>query len=125
MSFERRALIGRWFRVELDDHGREIMEIAQLAEDGSYEFHFTISQQENLIEESIEFGDWGLCGDIHFTITKGEVIDNETFSANTADPNNYHAYKVLSLNNQVFSYQHIETQEIYVLKRITENIGYC
>ncbi|WP_448550401.1 hypothetical protein [Thalassotalea fusca] len=125
MSFDRSALFGRWFRVELDENGREIMEIAQLAEDGSYEFHFTISHQENLIEESIEFGDWGICGEIHFTITKGEVIENEAFSANTADPDNYHAYKVLSLNNQEFTYQHVVSGEIYKLKRITENIGYC
>ena len=125
MIVERSAILGRWFRVELDEFGREIMEIAQLAEDGSYEFHFTISQQENLIEESIEFGDWGLCGDIHFTITKGEVIANETLPANTADPDNYHAYKVLSLNSKEFSYQHAVTGEIFVLKRITDNIGYC
>ena len=125
MSFDRSALFGRWFRVELDESGQKIIEIAQLAEDGSYEFHFTISYQDNLIEESIEYGDWGLCGDVHFTIAKGEVIGEEALPANAADPENYHAYKVLSLNSQEFTYQHVMTEEIYVLKRMNDNIGYC
>ncbi len=75
MKYERELLFGRWFREETDQPNRKIIEYAQLSADGSFEFTFITLQvkddePDEVIEQVIELGDWGLVGDIHFTITR-------------------------------------------------------
>lgn len=128
--YERNLLFGRWFREDTDDQNRKVVEYAQLSADGSFEFTFltlkiNTHKVEQIIDQVIELGDWGLVGDIHFTMTKNEVIDEQIYAADLNDKNNYHAYKVIQLDHQIFKYQHIESEEIYLMRKITDNIGHC
>ena len=130
MKYDREILFGRWFREETDDQNRKTAEYAQLNADGSFELTFVslktmIGKADEVIEQVIELGDWGLVADIHFTITKNEVINKQVYSADLNDKNNYHAYRVLQLNHHVFEYQHLETNEVYIMRKITDNIGHC
>lgn len=130
MKFERELLFGRWFREALDDQNRKIVEYAQISADGSFEFTFVtletkVDAADKIIEQVTELGDWGLVADIHFTITKNELVNEQLYSADLNDSNNYHAYKVLQLNHQLFEYQHIDTNEIFIMRKITDNIGHC
>ena len=84
-----------------------------------------MAQQIEIVEQVIELGDWGLVGDIHFTITKDEIVDDLLYAADLNDGNNYHAYKVLQLNHHVFEYQHVETNETFIMRKVTDNIGHC
>ncbi len=130
VKYDRELLFGRWFRHDIDEHNRKTVEYAQLSADGSFEFTFiTYTQKEGeteqVIEEVTELGDWGLVADIHFTITKNEVVDEQLYAADLNDSNNYHAYRVLQLNHHLFEYQHIDTDEIFIMRKITDNIGHC
>jgi len=126
MNLNRQQLIGTWFRNKVLGDGSVENEFAQIAEDGSYEFSFSIHDSEGLlIQESIELGDWGLVGDIHFTIAKAECIEEEQYQADFTDPDNYHAYKVVELNHQIFKYQHIVSNEVFIMKRVIDKIAYC
>lgn len=126
MQFERKQLMGAWYRSEIDENGDVHTEFSQLLEDGSYEFSFSIhNAQGEVVMQSLELGDWGLVGDIHFTIAKAEIIENEEFATDLADPNNYHAYKVIELNNQTFKYKHIVSNEVFILKRVVDKIAHC
>ncbi len=130
MKYERELLFGRWFREDTDDPSKKIVEYAQLSADGSFEFTFIMTvtksgEADQIVEQVTELGDWGLVGDIHFTITKNEVIDEQLYAADLNDNDNYHAYKVLQLNHHTFEYQHIETSEIFIMRKITDNIGHC
>ena len=126
MSYPRDLLFGRWYRNELDDEGNETVEYAQLSADGSFEFTFTmLDSKGNIIEEITELGDWGLVSDIHFTITKDELIDKELFAADLNNADNYQAYKVLALDHQIFHYQHLLTNEEYIMRRVVDNLGHC
>jgi len=123
-------LFGRWFREEIIDQNRKKTEYAQLSADGSFEFTFVTLETkpgaaDKIIDQVSELGDWGLVADVHFTITKNEVVDEQIYAADLNDRNNYHAYKVLQLNHHFFEYQHIETQEIFIMRKITDNIGHC
>ena len=62
---------------------------------------------------------------MHFTFTKSEMIDEEHYAADLNDPDNYHAYKVLTLDHHTFQYQHILTGEIYTLNKIVDAVGHC
>lgn len=126
MKYNRALLFGRWYRNDVDMNGSEIEEYAELSADGSFEFTFISTQRDTHLKESIvELGDWGLVGEIHFTITKNELIDQELYPADLNDSDNYQAYNVLKLDHQSFEYQHIETKEIFKMRKITDNIGHC
>jgi hypothetical protein len=124
--FERSLLFGRWYRSELTNQGIQTTEHAQMNADGSFEFSFIEQDSEaNITEQYTELGDWGLVGDIHFTITQAEENDGKQYAADLTDENNYHAYQVLQLDSQVFKYQHIVTKEVFILRRVIDKIAHC
>ncbi|MBL4899226.1 MAG: hypothetical protein JKX76_06195 [Colwellia sp.] len=126
MNYNRALLFGRWYRNDTDTKGLKVVEYAELSADGSFEFTFVSTEQEtNITEQIIELGDWGLVGNIHFTITKSELVDQQLYAADLNDSDNYQAYEVLKLDHQTFEYQHIETKEIFKMRKITDNIGHC
>lgn len=126
MNYNRALLFGRWYRNDIDEQGQQVVEYAELSADGSFEFTFVSTEQEtNITEQVIELGDWGLVGNVHFTITKSELIDQQLYAADLNDSDNYQAYNVLQLNHQVFEYQHIETKEIFMMRKVTDAIGHC
>jgi len=126
MNFDRQQLIGAWYRSETDSKHCVHTEFAQLLEDGSYEFSFSICNAKGEItEQSIEMGDWGLVGDTHFTIAKAEYANGEQYGTDLADPNNYHAYKVIELTDQIFKYKHIVSNEVFILRRVIDKIAHC
>jgi hypothetical protein len=107
ISYPRALLFGRWFRNDIDEQGNETFEYAELSCDGSFEFTFiTLGIKGEVIEKVTELGDWGLVADIHFTLTKNEMIDNELYAADLNNNDNYHAYTVLALDHKKFYYQH-------------------
>ena len=70
MNYSREQLIGQWYRLDIDEKGQQISEYAQISPDGSYEFTFsTLDTNGAVLQQSVELGDWGLVGDIHFTFT--------------------------------------------------------
>ena len=125
-KYSRELLAGRWYRKEINDEGNQLVEYAELCLDGSFEFSFVEqNSQSEIINQNIELGDWGLVGNIHFTITQEEVVDGEHYRADLADENNYHAYKVLALDSQIFKYQHVVSNEVFILRRVVDKIGHC
>ncbi len=126
MNYNRALLFGRWYRNDIDTQGRQIVEYAELSADGSFEFTFVSTEQEtNITEQIIELGDWGVVGNVHFTITKSEFVDQQLYAADLNNSDNYQAYNILQLNHQVFEYQHIETKEIFIMRKVTDTIGHC
>jgi hypothetical protein len=125
-NYPRELLFGRWYRNEIDEQGKETIEYAQLSSDGSFQFTFiTLDTKGELIEEVTELGDWGLVADIHFTLTKNELIDEELYAADLNNDDNYQAYKVLELNHHIFHYQHRLTNEEYIMRRVVDTPGHC
>jgi hypothetical protein len=125
MNCKREQLFGSWFRQEVDEQGIQHSEYASFNDDGSFEFTFISAQQDKIIAQVIEYGDWGLVADIHFTITQTEVDGEELFASDLTDENNYHAYRVLQLTNQFFEYQHLVSGDIYLLKRTMTTAAVC
>ena len=135
MKLSRDLLIGRWYRQDINEQGQQIIEYADMAADGSFEFTFITQntgagiksiEEEVMCEHQItELGDWGLVGDIHFTLTKNEIINSQLYAADLNDSENYHAYRVLQLNHKIFEYQHIVSNEVFIMRRVIDNIGHC
>jgi hypothetical protein len=119
-------LLGYWYRGNTDNDGSQITEFARIEPNGNFEFVFTqYNQDGEVIEEITELGNWGVVGDIHFTITKGELIDEEYYDADMEDEENYQAYKILTLDSHIVKYQHIITKEVFILRRVIDKMTYC
>ena len=126
MNYNRGLLFGRWYRNDIDEQGKQVVEYAELSADGSFEFTFvSTEQQTNVTEQVIELGDWGLVGNVHFTITKSESIDQQLYAADLNDSNNYQAENARQVKHQTFEYQHIETKESFIMRKVTDAIGHC
>ncbi|MFQ3339427.1 MAG: hypothetical protein ACI9VO_002214 [Colwellia sp.] len=126
ISYPRALLFGRWFRNDIDEQGNETYEYAELSCDGSFEFTFiTLGIKGEVIEKVTELGDWGLVADIHFTLTKNEMINNEIYASDLNNNDNYHAYTVLALDHKKFHYQHRITNEEYIMRRVVDTPGHC
>jgi len=125
-QFNRDMLVGSWFQQSSEASDEYFNESAEMNDDGSFEFTFlSMDECGKEIEKITEQGDWGIVGDIHFTITKSEMVNDIQYAADLANKDNYHAYKILQLNSQIFEYQHIVTNEVFILRRLIDNIGHC
>ncbi|NTS76504.1 hypothetical protein HR060_06435 [Catenovulum sp. SM1970] len=123
-KFAREMLFGKWYRTDTDEQSQQQTEYAELSEDGSFEFSFTTHTADGEVaSQVIEFGDWGLVGDIHFTITKSELVGDEHYVADLTHEDNYQAYQVLQLTPLIFEYQHIISKEVFTLRRINNVVG--
>jgi hypothetical protein len=126
MVFLRSLLIGQWYRLDTDEFGQQLSEFAVFFPDGRFEFTFSTLNNVGAVEhQEIEMGDWGLVGDIHFTLTKNELVDEVLYPAELENEDNYHAYHVLQLTNKTFEYRHIITNEVFIMRRVVDNIGFC
>lgn len=126
MQYNREQLVGNWFGVSQEQSGEHCSETAIFGLDGSFEFTF-VSQDSHgtIIELATQYGDWGLVADIHFTITKSELIEQDIYGADLGDHDNYHAYRVLLLTPKVFQYQDVLSKEVFMLLRVADTIGHC
>ncbi len=123
-SYHRTHLFGKWYRSERNSAGEVLTEYAEILADGRYEFTFIQHDDHGTVsEQTVESGDWGLVGDIHFTICKSEFVNDEHYAADLTHEDNYQAYRVLTLNSQIFEYQHILSNEVFILRRVIDNIG--
>ena len=125
MIYSREQFFGRWYRMAIDEQGQQKSEYAQLFPDGRFEFTFsTLNKYSEVCQQEIQLGDWGIVGDIHFTITKSELIDQALYDADLSNADNYDAYRILTLDSQIFEYQHIFTNEVFIMRRVIDNIGH-
>ena len=126
MMYSRERLIGKWHRHDIDEQGNQISEYADVSVDGCFEFTFIYHNSVGEVtHQCIELGDWGLVGDIHFTITKSEFFEEQHYAADLNDADNYNAYRVLELTGQTFKYQHVVSNEIFVSRRLVSDAGNC
>jgi len=76
--------------------------------DGSYKITLRTYDKDGAYKEQIEVGDWGIFGSVYFTISLGDIEDKEE-------------YKILNLSDSEFRYQHIECEDIYIMKRVSDS----
>lgn len=120
--YDRHQLIGAWYRSVSGENGQYYTELAKLNADGSFEFDFlTYDSDGELSDKTAEMGLWGLVGDIHFTVTCSERVDDVDYNADGENPDNYHVYRVITLTEQEFSYQHIASAEVFTLTRVVSH----
>lgn len=114
-----RLMTGKWFGSQPTKNGKTLRWIVDRAEDGTYQVRFREYKSDGTFRESIEVGEWGISGPIYFSIFKGRIHDGRLRRVNPTDPYNRDAYKIITLNDNIFVYESLEVPNRYTVKRVS------
>ena len=114
----RRVLIGRWFGEAVTTDGDKRYWIIVRRPEGVFQVAFRTIAADGSKEDSVETGDWGVSGNILFTITRGWQQETGFVQADPSDANFYDAYELISLENDRITYKSIETKNVFVVRRV-------
>ena len=115
-------LVGKWFGSMSTKGGGKYMWIADRKNDGSYKIHFRVvepSGKKNI--DKIEVGEWGVSGNIYFTIYKADIEGGKTIPVDPTVPANRDAYKIRNLTNEVFEYEHLDNGVRFSVRKVAED----
>ena len=117
-------MTGTWYGSQPTQDGGKKEAISRRSVDGTYEVTFRVTAYDGHVEEFTEVGEWGISGPVYFTIFRGRVKHKEIFPADPSDPYHYDAYKILSLDNHAFSYEHFSTGNTYHQRKVAHDFHF-
>ena len=106
-----KILTGKWYGYNTLNNGLKREWIIDRTNDGYYSVEFRTIDKDGIVNKQIENGEWGVSGNVYFTIFKSFVIDGSEDISDSTDPYNRDTYKVLKLNDKTFEYKHFRTGE--------------
>lgn len=113
-------MIGNWYGSQPTKDGGKKLEIMERASNGTYKLTFRIYNKNGYYNEQTEVGYWGVSGTVYFTIFRGWVKGVKFSRANSSDPYNYDAYKIINLTDEIFEYEHFSTGNKYTNKKVSK-----
>lgn len=117
-----RMMIGNWAgESPIEDAGQRRVLLQRYA-DGTFEVTFETYREgaPALIEKQV--GQWGLSGPVYFTITTGWVDGDRIEPAKPGEPYFYDAYRVISLEEDLFEYESFSDGRRYVMHRAADGL---
>lgn len=113
-----KLMVGTWYGTSSTHNGGLVQRLAEKYPDGTYKVRFRIHAPGGEIFERTEVGHWGISGDIYFAIYRGRIEGEELVRSDPSDPYNYDAYKILSLTENRFEYEHVSNGNRYAVERV-------
>jgi len=111
-------LLGAW-------RGRQPLKDGGLVEftfyhypDGLYWVEFDQFDGEGNREHNIEFGHWGVSGNILFTSYEGDIYSGQINTANLLDPYRHDAYSIVQLTDKKLVYQQVVNGNRYFAQKV-------
>ena len=114
-------MVGTWYGSQRTKDGGTYNWIIKRNTQGLYRLEGKIVKPTGLTNTENEVGEWGVGKSIYFSIYKGKVIDGKVVPSNPADPYNRDIYTVLELTKDSFRYQHIDSGELFHLKKVAND----
>jgi hypothetical protein len=111
-------LIGTWFGSQDTRGGEKYMWISEKKNDGTERTSFRTTDRTGKKIDKVEVGEWGVSGDVFFTIYKADLEGDKIKPANVTDPTNRDAYKILKLTDEVFEYEGLDSANRYAAKKV-------
>jgi|SRR5579859_3373375 len=118
-SLQRRQfMVGTWLEESALADGTSRRELVDRNVDGHYRMQFRTYNKDGTHEDQIEVGEWGISGNIYFTITKGWMIDGVLMSSDLTEPDYYDAYTIIKLTADEFTYKSVVIPDVYTARRV-------
>jgi hypothetical protein len=109
----RHLLVGKWHAESTDIHSVKHVEDSSRFANGTYVNHFVeLTNAGKITVDQTECGNWGVSGDIYFTITTAVRAANRVQPASPYEATFYDAYRILRLTSTEFETKHVVTGEV-------------
>ena len=109
---------GAWYAIQPTKIGGVRQVISERYPDGTYKIRFKTIRKDGEINEQTEIGQWGLVGNIYFSIYRGILTPEGIKYSNTSDPFNYDAYRVIELTESKLVYESIIEKTVFSAVRV-------
>ena len=120
----RNQLIGKWYGNQPNKKGGTKEWIKNNRIDGTYEIQFKNTSSLGEVRYKTETGDWGVSGNIYFSIYRGYVYKEKFHPSDPRDPYNYDAFNIILLNENQYEYVHVTTSNRYLVKRVSDDFEF-
>lgn len=111
-------ICGKWYSKTITKENDTLEQICDRYEDGTFIILFKITDVKGDKTLQTESGEWGISGNIYFTIIKVITENGEQGEVDVLSPLYRDAYIIKSLTDKKMVYQHINTKDIYVDKKV-------
>ncbi len=120
------ALIGTWYGNQKTNDGGFREEISHKYANGKYKLYFRMHNKDGSYYDQIEVGEWGLSGNIYFSIFKGwiDVDSNKFIPSDQSDPFTRDAYRILKLTDKEFVYESLDIKYKFINKKVPSNFKF-
>ena len=115
-----RLMVGKWFGSHPTRQGGRRAWLISRSADGTYHVTFRLRERDGRYVEQSQSGEWGIAGSVYFTITKGIMEDGEWTAVDARDPYYRDAYRIISLNESVFTYRNHVTGNEFTVVRVAD-----
>lgn len=124
LEMGREYLVGKWIgEARLEGGGRRVW-LNQRFNDGTYVITFRAYSKDGRFDEQTEHGNWGLSGDIYFTMMRGYVRDGRRI-VDDGPRSSYRddAYRVTKLTPTEFHYTSVATGRSYSMRKVADDFS--
>lgn len=111
-------IIGRWYGITKIEDGETREFIDERKSDGTYEIEFHSINKTGKVSIQKEFGEWGLSGNIYFTVVRSISNSVQEQTMDLEDPYTRDAYKIIKLNETFLVYKHVVSGDKYSVKKV-------
>ncbi|MCA8380666.1 hypothetical protein ACV22X_05370 [Burkholderia orbicola] len=101
------------------------MTLMNIRRDGTYSESFKVLEKGGKIRIAEETGQWGVSGNVFFTITTGRGEDGKVIAeVDQSDAYYYDAYLIDYANDGENSIRHILTGDVFVSRRVGDDFAF-
>jgi hypothetical protein len=117
----RNWMVGTWRGTAKTKDGESRVWHVSRKVDGTFSTEFCISCETSKEQRVVEFGVWGVSGDVYFTITRGWVEGKAKLDADPRDEGLYDAYYIIKIEGNSMRYRSASTGNEFIIERVGTN----
>jgi hypothetical protein len=115
----RSWMVGTWRGTAKTKDGETRVWDVTRKVDGTFRVEFCIACNTSKEERLVEYGVWGVSGDVYFTITRGWVEGQGRLEADPRDEGLYDAYYILKAEGNSMRYRSASTGNEFTIERVS------
>lgn len=120
-ELSRDFMIGKWLGQAPMKEGGSKMWLVERSADGTFTVTFRNISPSGVVEEEAEYGDWGLSGDVYFTMTRGWIRNGRKDPVTVRESYFDDAYIVEKLTAEEFVYRSVAAGDTYTARKVPDS----
>lgn len=124
VSLRREHLVGTWYGDHPAKEGGRVQWLMHRAADGTFRVTFRNTAPGGRVEESTEFGEWGVSAHFLITVTRGWIDRGSARHAPGSNAYYWDVYEVRTLADGQLDYRSVESGNLYRVRRVETDFAF-